>query len=58
MHKKGTGEKTHFSYKQKNPFFPKEKQNKTKKTYFYQVIRGNFERDVELDFRSKRTGNL
>ena len=43
MRKKGTGEKTHFSYKQKNPFFKKKKQNKNKKTYFYQVIRGNFE---------------
>ena len=28
MHKKGTGEKTYFSYKQKNPFFEKKKQKK------------------------------
>ena len=44
MHKKGTGEKTYFSYKQKNPFFKKKKgKKKPKQTYFYQVIGGNFE---------------
>ena len=44
MHKKGTVEKTYFSYKQKKPFFKKKKAKKAKKkTYFYQVTRGNFE---------------
>ena len=28
MHKKGTGEKTYFSYKQKKPFFKKKKKGK------------------------------
>ena len=44
MHKKGTGEITYFSYKQKNLFFKKQK-----KTYFYQVIRGNFERAYGIE---------
>ena len=43
MYKKGTGEKTYFSYKQKNPFFKKNNKNKKNNTYFYQIIRGNFE---------------
>ena len=51
MHKKGAGEKTYFSHKQKTLFSKKKKkkerkskkENKQKTTYFYQVIRGNFE---------------
>ena len=44
MHKKGTGEETYFSYKQKKPLKKKQKKQKQKKTtYFYQVIRENFE---------------
>ena len=39
MHKKGTGEETYFSYKEKNLFFKKKKRKKN----FYQVILGNFE---------------
>ena len=31
MHKKGTGEKTYFSYKQKYPFFKKKKKKKKRK---------------------------
>ena len=30
MYKKGTGEKTYFSYKQKNPFLKKKKKKKKK----------------------------
>ena len=41
MHKKGTGEETYFSYKEKNTFFKKKKKKRKKK--FYQVILGNFE---------------
>ena len=58
MHKKGTGEETYFSYKEKNTFFKKKREEKKILSSNTRKFWKRLHRDVELDFRSNRTGNL